>query len=90
MVGVKTNIPFHQTMMDSLRFMGGQYDTRFVEERFSMGELSSEDESKKEIAAVMATLVAHQQAQRASQIMMRNERDTSNWKWVGRWERIHR
>ena len=89
-IGVKTNIPFHQTMMDSLRFMGGQYDTRFVEERFSMGEPESEDVSKKEIAAVMATLVAHQQVQRASQIVMRNERDTSNWKWVGRWERIHR
>jgi acetyl-CoA carboxylase biotin carboxylase subunit len=89
-IGVKTNIPFHQTMMDSLRFMGGQYDTRFVEERFSMGEPESEGGAKKEIAAVMATLVAHQQAQRASQIVMRNERDTSNWKWVGRWERIHR
>ncbi len=35
-VGVRTNIPFHQTLMDSHRFMGGQYDTRFVEERFSM------------------------------------------------------
>jgi acetyl-CoA carboxylase biotin carboxylase subunit len=89
-IGVKTNIPFHQTMMDSLRFMGGQYDTRFVEERFSMAEPESADVSRKEIAAVMATLVAHQQAQRASQIVMRNERDTSNWKWVGRWERIHR
>lgn len=89
-IGVKTNIPFHQTMMDSLRFMGGQYDTRFVEERFSMGEPESEDISRKEIAAVMATLVAHQQVQRASQIVMRNERDTSNWKWVGRWERTHR
>jgi acetyl/propionyl-CoA carboxylase alpha subunit len=89
-IGVKTNMPFHQTMMDSLRFMGGQYDTRFVEERFSMGEPESEDLSKKEIAAVMATRVAHQQVQRASQIVMRNERDTSNWKWVGRWERIHR
>jgi len=89
-IGVKTNIPFHQTMMDSLRFMGGQYDTRFVEQRFSMGEPESEDDTKREIAAVMATLVAHQQAQRASQIVMRNERDTSNWKWVGRWERIHR
>jgi len=89
-IGVKTNIPFHQTMMDSLRFMGGQYDTRFVEERFSMGEPESESDTKKEIAAVMATLVAHQQAQRASQIVMRNERDTSNWKWVGRWERMHR
>jgi acetyl-CoA carboxylase, biotin carboxylase subunit len=89
-IGVKTNIPFHQTMMDSLRFMAGQYDTRFVEERFSMGEAEQGDEAKKEIAAVLATLVAHQQAQRASQIVMRNERDTSNWKWVGRWERIHR
>jgi acetyl-CoA carboxylase biotin carboxylase subunit len=89
-IGVKTNIPFHQTMMDSLRFMGGQYDTRFVEERFSMGETNPDDEGKKEIAAVLATLVAHQQALRASQIVMRNERDTSNWKWVGRWERIHR
>ncbi|MBN1450813.1 MAG: acetyl-CoA carboxylase biotin carboxylase subunit, partial [Anaerolineales bacterium] len=27
-VGVRTNIPFHQTMMDSTRFMAGQYDTR--------------------------------------------------------------
>src|SRR5512142_2828706 len=37
-IGVRTNIPFHQTMMDSHRFMGGQYDTRFVEERFSMDD----------------------------------------------------
>lgn len=89
-VGVKTNIPFHQTMMDSLRFMGAQYDTRFVEQRFSMGEAHQGDADKQEIAAVLATLVAHQQALRATQIVMRNERDTSNWKWVGRWERIHR
>jgi acetyl-CoA carboxylase biotin carboxylase subunit len=89
-IGVKTNIPFHQTMMYSLRFMGGQYDTRFVEERFSMGDDELGDEKQREIAAVLATLVAHQQALRASQIVMRNERDTSNWKWVGRWERIHR
>ena len=41
-VGVRTNIPFHQTMMDSHRFMGGQYDTRFVEERFSMDEAERE------------------------------------------------
>ena len=35
-VGVRTNIPFHQNLMDSHRFMAGQFDTRFVEERFSM------------------------------------------------------
>jgi acetyl-CoA carboxylase biotin carboxylase subunit len=87
-VGVRTNIPFHQTLMDSHRFMGGQYDTRFVEERFSFQE--ENDPRMMEIAAVLATLAAHQQTERSAQFVQRNERDTSNWKWVGRWERMHR
>jgi acetyl-CoA carboxylase biotin carboxylase subunit len=89
-VGVRTNIPFHQTMMDSARFLGGQYDTRFVEGRFSLQENDESREANREIAAIMATLVAHQQTERSAQFVMRNERDTSNWKWVGRWERMHR
>ena len=87
-VGVRTNIPFHQMLMDSHRFMAGQYDTRFVEERFAIADES--DPAMMEIAAVLATLAAHQQAQRSAQLVQRNERDTSNWKWVGRWERMHR
>jgi acetyl-CoA carboxylase biotin carboxylase subunit len=89
-VGVRTNIPFHQTMMDSHRFMGGQYDTRFVEERFSMEGAEEHRKSYAEVAAILATLVAHEWAERSAQIVQRNERDTSNWKWVGRWERMHR
>lgn len=89
-VGVRTNIPFHQTLMDSHRFMGGQYDTRFVEERFSMQNSENEKTFQPEIAALIATLITHRQIERAAQIVQRNERDTSNWKWVGRWERMHR
>ena len=89
-VGVRTNIPFHQNMMDSPRFMGGQYDTRFVEERFSMPEPEESSAHHPDIAAVLATLVTHHESQRSAQFVMRNERDTSNWKWVGRWERMHR
>lgn len=89
-VGVRTNIPFHQTMMDSHRFMGGQYDTRFVEERFSMDDAGEGKDMNAETAAILATLVAHQQTERSANIVNRNERDTSNWKWVGRWERMHR
>ncbi|MBI3165142.1 MAG: acetyl-CoA carboxylase biotin carboxylase subunit [Chloroflexi bacterium] len=89
-VGVRTNIPFHQTLMDSHRFMGGQFDTRFVEERFSMEGASEADVAQTEIAAILATLVAHRETERSAQIVRRNERDTSNWKWVGRWERMHR
>ena len=89
-VGVRTNIPFHQSLMDSTRFLAGQYDTRFVEERFSMEELAESKEYFPEIAAILATLVAHQQTQRSAQFVRRGARDASNWKWVGRWERMHR
>jgi acetyl-CoA carboxylase, biotin carboxylase subunit len=89
-IGVRTNIPFHQRLMDSHRFMGGQYDTRFVEKRFSLEAAEENIGSLEDIAAILATLVAHQQTQRAAHIIQRGERDTSNWKWVGRWERMHR
>ncbi|MFN2120132.1 MAG: acetyl-CoA carboxylase biotin carboxylase subunit [Anaerolineales bacterium] len=89
--GVRTNIPFHQMMMDSPRFMGGQYDTQFVEQRFAMP--SSQGASgayHPEIAAVFATLVTHNANLLSAEFVRRNERDTSNWKWMGRWERMHR
>ncbi len=90
-VGVRTNIPFHQTMMDSHRFMAGQYDTRFVEERFSMEESGNGiSEEHTEIAAILAVLAAHREAELSAHVVRRGERDTSNWKWVGRWERMHR
>jgi acetyl-CoA carboxylase biotin carboxylase subunit len=89
-VGVRTNIPFHQNLMDSHRFMGGQYDTRFIEERFSMEAAEEGKSDRSDISAIIATLVAHQQTQRAAHIIQRNERDTSNWKWLSRWERLQR
>jgi acetyl-CoA carboxylase biotin carboxylase subunit len=89
-LGVHNNIPFHQRLMDSHRFMGGQYDTRFVEDRFSIEEADEWVESRPDIAAILATLVAHQQAERAAHVIQRNERDTSNWKWLSRWERLRR
>jgi acetyl/propionyl-CoA carboxylase alpha subunit len=86
-LGVYTNIPFHQKLLDSTRFIAGQFDTAFVEERFKMEE---EGELRPEIAAVLATLVAHQQRQHAAQVVGRNERDISNWKLIGRWQRMRR
>jgi acetyl-CoA carboxylase biotin carboxylase subunit len=89
-IGVHTNIPFHQHLLDSHRFMGGQFDTGFVEQRFSMTALEEDKLYQPEIAAVLATLVAHQQTQRAAHVIRRDVRDTSNWKWVSRWERVRR
>jgi acetyl-CoA carboxylase, biotin carboxylase subunit len=89
-LGVSTNIPFHQTLLDSHRFMGGQFDTRFIEERFSMESNESRKNYRPDIAAIMATLVAHQQTQRAAHVIHRSDRDPSNWKWLSRWERLRR
>jgi len=90
LLGVKTTIPFHQNIMDSHRFIAGNFDTRFIEERFSMEEMEEGREMRPEIAAIMATLVAHRQSQQAAQLVQRGKRDASNWKWVGRYERMHR
>ena len=86
-MGVKTNIPFHQHMMDSHRFLTGQFDTHFVEERFSM---SDREAPRVMEAAILATLMAHQQGQQASQIVAPGHRDVSNWKWYSRWERLRK
>lgn len=89
-IGVRTNIPFHQRLMDSHRFMGGQIDTRFVEDRFSLDAAEEDQPPHPHVAAVAATLVAYQQTQRAAHVIQRAERDTSNWKWLSRWERLRR
>jgi acetyl-CoA carboxylase biotin carboxylase subunit len=89
-VGVRTNIPFHQNLMDSLRYMAGNFDTRFVEERFLLSKKEKRKFYNPDIAAILATLVAHQQTQRSAHVIQRAKRDTSNWKWVSRWERMQR
>ena len=55
-----------------------------------MEDAEENQESDNEVAAILATLVGHQETERSAQIVNRNERDASNWKWVGRWERMHR
>jgi acetyl/propionyl-CoA carboxylase alpha subunit len=84
-MGVKTNIPFHQHMMDSHRFLTAAFDTSFVEERFSMEDREATDQLE---AAIAATIIAHQQGKQASQLVAPGERDASNWKYLSRWERL--
>jgi acetyl-CoA carboxylase biotin carboxylase subunit len=88
-MGLKTNLPFHQKLIDSTRFLAGRYDTQFVEEFMHLQE-ETQDPHREEVAAILATLVEHQQRQQSTQIVARPKRDASNWKWIGRWERMHR
>ncbi len=90
-MGVKHNIPFHLNLLDSVSFQAGKFDTKFVEERFSMSTYENPPtESDLETAAIAATLYAHRKRQLAGQRVSAPGRDTSNWKWLSRWERINR
>jgi len=90
-MGVKHNVPFHQNLLNSFSFIAGKFDNKFVEERFSMTTFEENpSEEELESAAIAAALVAHRNRQLAGQVVIRNERDTSNWKWVSRWERMNK
>ena len=87
-IGIKTNIPFHQAILESHRFHGGQFDTTFVEQRFSIDENIPEELPR--VAAIAATLVAHQRGQQAAQMVRGPSRDMSNWKLAGRSEQTRK
>jgi acetyl-CoA carboxylase, biotin carboxylase subunit len=90
-MGVKHNIPFHLNLLNSFSFIAGQFDTKFIEERFSMATYETDPtEWDVESAAIAATLVAHRSQQLAAQGVAPAARDVSNWKWVSRYERMQR
>jgi acetyl/propionyl-CoA carboxylase alpha subunit len=80
-MGIKTNIPFHQRILDSHRFMAGQFDTTFVEQRFSLHEDIPSEQAR--MAAIIATLVCHQQSLKAGQLMRWDSQTQgrNRWKW---------
>jgi acetyl-CoA carboxylase biotin carboxylase subunit len=90
-MGVKHNIPFHINLLNSFSFIAGKIDTMFVEQRFSMDTYEeSPTDADLEAAAIAATIFAHRKRQLASQVVAPAKRDASNWKWVGRYERLHK
>ncbi len=85
-VGVRTNIPFHQAMMSSYPFITGKYDTRLVEEQFSVIDEAENRDHYLDIAALMATLVANRQVEKHAQVYSQPQL-RSNWKWAENRER---
>lgn len=63
--GIHTTIPFHQQVMDSTRFQGGQFDTQFLDgpDGFRMSAAPSRDLAR--VAAIAAALVEHERGQEA-------------------------
>ena len=89
--GLKHNIPFHINLLNSISFIAGQIDTNFVEQRFNMHTYEQDPTpAELETVAIAATLYAHRKRRLASQVIAPAKRDASNWKWMARFERMHR
>jgi len=83
--GVKTNIPFHQQIVNHTEFIYGQFDTTFVENRFAMQQTDGSDLLR--AAAIAAAMVVHQQRQNSMATIAHRESSSSNsWKVAGRRE----
>ncbi len=90
-MGVKTNIPYLQQILNSPSFQGGQTDTRFLEQCCP----PTEREGSQEVLAVAiaATLLAHRQRQQhraASAGPVGGKGQAGNWKRMGRWMGIRK
>lgn len=89
-IGVRTNIPFHQALMENQDFLDGNFDTQFVKDEVPPFSGIQKDKDLPEVAALAAVLATHDRTYRSAILIRRAKRDTSNWKWVGRWERTNK
>jgi acetyl/propionyl-CoA carboxylase alpha subunit len=83
--GVATVLPLHIQLMNSTRFQAGQIDTTFLEQNFVFNQTPETENMK--VAAVAATLMAHQRNQRA---ILLHEGGPSPWRLYGRREALDR
>jgi acetyl-CoA carboxylase biotin carboxylase subunit len=71
--------------MNSTRFQAGQFDTNFLEHNFSFNQ--TPNPMLVRVAAVAATLMAHQRNQQA---ILLHQGGTSPWRLYGRREALDR
>ena len=80
-LGVTTNLDLHRALLNSHRFFGGQFHTRFLEEQFVPPEPAEEEDYL--AAALTAALLDWR---RRAGGRARQERTVSRWKMLGRWD----
>jgi acetyl-CoA carboxylase biotin carboxylase subunit len=83
-IGVTTNLDLHRALLNSHRFFGGQFHTRFLEEQFLPPEIDSEDQLA---AALTAALLDYRRRREGT---VTHDAQISRWKMLGRWELMRR
>ncbi len=80
-LGIATSIPFHQKLFQSTSFIGGHFDTTFLDERFAMEQGGSDERER--VAAIVAALLTHDRRQHALTIPPPTSSTRGGWKRFG-------
>jgi acetyl-CoA carboxylase biotin carboxylase subunit len=89
--GIHTSIPFHQKIMDHTEFIWGTFDTSFLERRMGGGLAQRPAAGEwQQIAAIAATLVAHERGRQTVTISHGDVRAPSLWKRAARLDGVRR
>jgi acetyl-CoA carboxylase biotin carboxylase subunit len=83
-LGIATSIPFHQKLFQSTSFIGGHFDTTFLDDRFVMEQGGSSENER--VAAIVAALLTHDRRQHALSIPPPTGNARSGWKRFRSWE----
>jgi acetyl/propionyl-CoA carboxylase alpha subunit len=79
-LGVDTNLDLHRALLDSHRFFGGQFHTRFLEEQFA----PTPPEEDEYLAAALTAVVLDWRKRVAA--VPAPSANASRWRLLGRWE----
>ena len=80
-VGLTTNLELHRALLDSYRFFGGRFHTRFLEEQFTLPRPEGEEDY---LAAALTAVLLDWRQRAGSRV--REKQAPSRWKMLGRWE----
>ncbi|MBI5034060.1 MAG: acetyl-CoA carboxylase biotin carboxylase subunit [Chloroflexi bacterium] len=83
-LGISTSIPFHQKLLESTSFIGGHFDTNFLDDRFIMEQGGTNQ--REQVAAIVATLITHDRRQHALSIPPPAGGARGGWKRFGSME----
>ena len=79
-VGIQTNVPFHQQLLTDKRFLAGKFHTGFLEAEFEMD--SPDGHPDEETALQMAAVLAHLKKRRPVALQS-SAPETSGWRAAG-------
>jgi acetyl-CoA carboxylase biotin carboxylase subunit len=92
-LGIKTNIPFHQSVMKNKTFIKGIYDTGFIDNQFDLEDMQRKKELDHNVPIIAASIRQLLSEKKAAHNLMSSteENTTSNlWKLSAKLQNMHR